>query len=62
MSSIFTNHIRMDCFCYDIIDEWIKYRKSKSLPFTEDDYYEWLEEFEGAMERAYEDYIEDERF
>lgn len=62
MSSIFTNNIAMDVFCYDLIEEWIEYRKSKSLPFTEDDYYEWFEYFEGCMQCAYEDCIEDEEF
>lgn len=61
MHSIFTNYIAMDNFCYELVSEWVEYRKQKSLPFTLDDYYEWLDEFEGAMENAYEDYIADER-
>lgn len=60
MNDIFTNYIAMDCFCYDIIEAWIKFRKSKNMPYNEDNYLDWLDEFSGAMERAYEELMEDE--
>ena len=56
MSSVFANMIAMDAFCYELVGEWVEYRKSKSLPFTVDDFYEMIEEFNAAMEYAYEDY------
>lgn len=58
---IFTNSIAMDCFCYDIIEAWIKYRKSKNMSYDEESYAEWLEnDFMRSMEFAYEDCVEDE--
>ena len=60
MNDIFTNYLAMDCFCYDIIEAWIKYRKSKNMPYDEDNYLDWLDEFSGTMERAYEEFMEDE--
>ena len=56
MSSVFSNIITMDAFCYELVGEWVEYRKSKGLPFTVDDFYEMIEEFNAAMEYAYEDY------
>jgi hypothetical protein len=61
MSSIFSNYIAMDSFCYEVVGEWVEYRKSKTLPFTIDDFCEMMEEFEAAMEYAFEDYITNER-
>ena len=61
MNNIFTNHIAMDCFCYDIIEAWIEFRKSKNMPHDEDSYLDWLEnEFMRAMEFAFQDCSEDE--
>ena len=58
---IFNNHIAMDCFCYDIIEAWIEFRKSRNMPYDEDSYLDWLEnEFMRAMECAFQDYLEDE--
>lgn len=59
MNDIFTNYIAMDCFCYDIIEAWIEHRKSKGLPYDEDNYFEWLEEFMQAMELAFKDCVEE---
>lgn len=59
MNDIFTNYIAMDCFCYDIIEAWIEHRKSKDLPYDEDSYFEWLEEFMQAMELAFKDCVEE---
>ena len=59
MNDIFTNYIAMDCFCYDIIEAWIEYRKSKGLLYDEDSYFEWLEEFMQAMELAFKDCVEE---
>ena len=56
MSSIFSSIITMDAFCYELVGEWVEYRKHKGLPFTVDDFYEMMEEFNAAMEYAYEDY------
>lgn len=60
MNDIFTNYLAMDCFCYDIIEAWIKYRKSKNMPYDEDSYVDWLDDFMRSMEMAYEDCVEDE--
>lgn len=61
MNNIFTNYIAMDCFCYDIIEAWIKFRKSRNMPYDEDSYLAWLEnEFMCAMECAFQDCSEDE--
>lgn len=61
MHNIFTNHIAMDCFCYDIIEAWIEFRKSRNMPYDEDSYLDWLEnEFMRAMEFAFQDCLEDE--
>ena len=59
MNDIFTNYVAMDCFCYDIIEAWIEYRKSKGLPHDESSYMTWLEEFMQAMEYAFEDCLEE---
>lgn len=59
MNDIFTNYIAMDCFCYDIIEAWIEHRKRKGLPYDEDSYIEWLEEFMQAMELAFKDCVEE---
>ena len=59
MNDIFTNYIAMDCFCYDIIEAWIEHRKSEGLPYDEDNYFEWLEEFMQAMELAFKDCVEE---
>lgn len=61
MSNIFTNNIAMDNFCYELVGEWVEFRKSKSKPFTADEFYEMMENFEAAMEYAYEDYITGDR-
>jgi hypothetical protein len=51
----------MDCFCYDIIEAWIEFRKSRNMPYDEDSYLDWLEnEFMRAMEYAFQDCLEDE--
>ena len=61
MNNIFNNWIEMDLFCYDIVEAWAEYRKSKNKTFTEDDFFEWVqEELEPALEFAYDDWIEDE--
>lgn len=60
MNDIFTNSIAMDCFCYDIVEAWTKYRKSKNMPYDEDNYVDWLDDFMRSMEMAYEEFMEDE--
>ena len=61
MNDIFDNWVAMDCFCYDIIEAWIAYRKQNGKPYDEDSYLEWLEEdFMRAMECAYQDCVEEE--
>lgn len=59
MNDIFTNYIAMDCFCCDIIEAWIAHRKSKGLPYDEEHYLDWLEEFCNAMELSYADCVEE---
>ena len=60
MNDIFTNYLAMDCFCCDIIEAWTKYRKSKNMPYDEDSYVDWLDDFMRSMEMAYEEFVEDE--
>ena len=60
MNDIFTSYIAMDCFCYDIIEGWIRYRKRDGLPYDEDSYMQWLDEFMNAMAFNYSDCVEDE--
>ena len=60
MNDIFTNWVAMDCFCYDIIEAWIAYRKSKGLSCSKDDYLDWLEEFMQGMEVNFADCVEEE--
>lgn len=62
MSSIFASNAAMDVFCYELVGEWVEHRKRKSLPFTMDEFSEMMEDFQYAMEYAYEAYIDDERF
>lgn len=60
MNDIFTSWIAMDCFCYDIIETWISYRKKNGKPYDEESYLEWLEDdFMRAMECAYQDAADD---
>lgn len=59
MSNIFESYIAMDVFCYDIIDGWVEHRKKKSLPFSDDDFCDFLNEFSDALSYAFEDYMED---
>ena len=61
MNNIFTNSLAMDCFCYDIIEAWIEFRKSRNMPYDEESYIEWLDnDFMRSMEFAYADCVEDE--
>ena len=61
MGDIFDNSIAMDCFCYDIIEAWIAWRKRNNKSYDEDSYIEWLQDdFMRSMELLYEDCLEDE--
>ena len=60
MNDIFNSWLAMDCFCYDIIEAWVKDRKNKNKPYDEDSYLDWLEEFRNSMEMAFGDLMEDE--
>ena len=61
MNDIFINSIAMDCFCMDIAEEWIKYRKSKGKPITSEDFMEWVvDEFTCALEFNFDDVYEEE--
>ena len=61
MRDIFNNYVAMDCFCYDIIEAWIEFRKSRNMPYDKDCFLDWLEnEFMCAMECAFHDCSEDE--
>lgn len=60
MNNIFTNPIAMDVFCYDIIEAWFEFRKSKGYACDEDAYLDWLDDFNAAMESVFQDYMEDE--
>lgn len=61
MNIIFTNSLAMDCFCYDIIEAWIEFRKSRNMPYDEESYIEWLDnDFMRSMEMAYEEFVEED--
>ena len=60
MNNIFTNYLAMDCFCCDIVESWIEYRKSKNMPYDEDSYIDWLEDFMRSMEMVYEEFVEED--
>lgn len=61
MGDIFNNWIEMNLFCYDIVDAWVKYRRSKNKTYTRDDWIEWIQdELESALDYAYDEWIEDE--
>ena len=60
MGDIFNSWIAMDCFCYDMAEAWIKDRKNKGKPYDVDNYLDWLEEFMGNMEMAFNECLEDE--
>ncbi|MGN5457059.1 MAG: hypothetical protein ACI4XN_13770 [Candidatus Kurthia intestinigallinarum] len=60
-SNIFNSWVEMDCFCYDIVEAWIEYRKSKSMTCTEEDWFDWFHEYLApALEWAYQDCVENE--
>lgn len=61
MNIIFTNSLAMDCLCYDIIEAWIEFRKSRNMPYDEESYIEWLgNDFMRSMEMAYEEFVEED--
>lgn len=60
MDNIFNSWSAMDCFCDDLVEAWIKHRKSKGKSCDEDSYLEWLEEFMCALESAFQVNMEDE--
>lgn len=61
MNNIFTDYIAMDCFCCDIIEAWIKFRKSRIMPYDKDSESDWIEnEFMCTMEFAFRDCSGDE--
>lgn len=61
MINIFNNELEMNCFCLDIVEEWIKYRQEINKPITSDDFMEWLtEHFEPALECNFADVYEAE--
>lgn len=60
MNDIFTNLLAFDCFCMDIAEEWIHYRKSKNLAVTSDDFMEWVDELTLGLELNFDDVYEEE--
>jgi hypothetical protein len=60
MNNIFTNWLEMDCFCMDIAEAWIKYRKSKNLVTSSEEFMSWVDEFAGALESNFGDVYEEE--
>lgn len=59
-NSIFSSDRSLDNFCYDIATAWIEYCESKSLPYTDVDWVEWIDgDLLPAMDNAYGDAIID---
>ena len=60
MDDIFTNYIAMDCFCMDIAEAWIKYRKNENSPVTSEEFMEWVDELVCSLEYNFDDVYEEE--
>lgn len=60
-TNIFDSCIEMDCFCMDIAEAWIKYRKSKNKEVSLDEFMEWVwDDFCVALENNFDDVYEEE--
>lgn len=59
--NIFNNWIELDCFCMDIIEGWIKYRRSKNKEVSLDEFMEWvMNDLSIALESNFDDVYEEE--
>lgn len=60
-TNIFNNWLELDCFCMDIAETWIKYRKSKNKEVSLDEFMEWvMNDFCIALENNFDDVYEEE--
>ena len=59
--NIFNNWLELDCFCMDIAEAWIKYRKGKNKEVSSDEFMEWvMNELCIALESNFDDVYEEE--
>ena len=56
-TNIFNNWLELDCFCYDIVEGWIKYRQSKNQEVSLD---EFMNDLYPALECGFDDIYNDE--
>lgn len=60
-SNIFNSWLELDCFCYDIVEGWIRYRKSKDKEVSLDAFVEWvMDELYPSLECGFNDVYEEE--
>ena len=59
-SNIFNNWLELDCFCYDIVEGWIRHRKSKNKEVSSDKFMEWvMNNLYPALECGFDDVYEE---
>jgi hypothetical protein len=59
--TIFNNWLELDCFCMDIAEAWIKYRKSKNQEVSLDEFVDWvMNDLYPALECNFDDVYEEE--
>lgn len=60
-TNIFNSWLELDCFCMDIAEAWIKYRRANELTVTYDEFIDWVtEQLTPAFECNFADVYEDE--
>lgn len=59
-TNIFNSSIELDCFCMDIAEAWIKYRKRENKKVSLDNFLDWAGDFMHCLELNFEDVYEEE--
>lgn len=61
MNGIFNNWLEMDCFCMNLAEAWIKYRQSRDLEVSCEEFMEWvMSDFTNTLELKFCDVYEKE--
>lgn len=59
--NIFNNSLEMDCFCLDIAEAWVKYRKDNDLNISYYEFEDWIvNELNPALAYNFDDVYEAE--
>ena len=59
--NIFNSCLELDCFCLDVAEAWVKYRKDNDLRVSCDEFEEWVtSELNPALTYNFEDVYEAE--